>query len=151
MTEVTILAMNGVQLDASVVKAINEDRIIWATASGTENTRVLYAKSLDRRDRPEDLIIEGTPAELSTLLTDLEEMAVAVEGETTEVTYYLNPAFIEFVYPSSFHWNGTLTAGAVVEFTEGAFLHKKWFVTDQDILSTTTTEEPATTTTTPVG
>ena len=147
MTEVTILAANGVLLEESVVKAIQEDRVVWATASGTENTRILYAKSLDRRDRPEDLIIAGTPAELSTLLSGFEAMDVAVEGETTEVEYHLNPAFIEFVSPITFAWNGVLTVGAVVEYTEGAFLHRKWYVTDQSILSTTTTEEPATTTT----
>ena len=158
MITVSILTENGVQLENAVTKALPVARIIWATASGTANTKILYAKSLDRRDRPDELIIEGTPESFNLDESSFEEVEVAFDGEDDEITYFFNPGFIEYVYPVVFAWDGVLTSGYALEFTEGAFLHKKWFLTEQAIIvtttttaapTTTTTEAPVTTTTTP--
>ena len=155
MITVSISVENGVQLTTPVSKTLAEGKIIWATAEGSTKTKLLYAKSLDRRDRPDELIIDGTPASWGfNNVPFLLEASVAVEGKALAVVYYFNPGFIEYVYAVPFMWNGTLTNGFALEFTEGAFLHKKWFLTEHDFVeeTTTTTPEPeVVTTTTPEG
>lgn len=148
MITVSISVENGVQLSAAVSKAIEESRVIWFTAYGDTQTKLLYAKSLDRRDRPDELIVDETSDNISVLISDFEEVLVAEEGTVLPVVYYINPAFIEYVYFATFMWNNTLTAGSVIEYTEGAFLHKKLYCVIQDILTTTTTTAAPTTTTT---
>jgi hypothetical protein len=148
MITVSILTKNGVQLDAPVSKAIVVAKIIWATASGAANTKILYAKSLDRRDRPDELIIVGTPASFDLDDSNFEEVDVAIEGTALAVAYFFNPLFIEYLYAVPFMWNGVKTSGWVLEYTEGAFLHRKWYLTDQEVIPTTTTTTAAPTTTT---
>lgn len=154
MITVDVLVKNSVTLPATETLILEEGRIVCAIPVG-DNTEILYAKSLDRRDRPDVLIADD--AVESDLPNTFFEANILKDDGTTE-TWHINPAFVEYIRDSKYFWNGAITTCVAIEFTEGAFLHKVVYAQgavgdDGDIeITTTTTPEPVvTTTTTPVG
>jgi hypothetical protein len=155
MITVTLLSRNGQTLPAEEKVILLEGRVVWAEepADGAETEKILYAKSLDRRDSPDLLVIEEDGVYADLVEDGFVEVQVLWEDDTTSVVA-VNPVFIEYIKDSQVYWNNTKLDCVAITYTEGAFLHKRLFAVGQVgdngviVTTTTTTEEEVTTTTT---
>jgi hypothetical protein len=158
MITVDVLTKNGVEFEETLI--LTAARIVYAKDPGTaDETEILYAKSLDRRDRPDILVIDDDADGLydDLLTAGFFEANVLLPDDTWE-TWAINPAFVEYITDSKLFWGGNIISCVKIEFTEAAFFHKTIFAQGEVstggeivIVTTTTTTEvdEATTTTTP--
>lgn len=156
MITVDVLTKNGLEYEKTLI--LLSGRIVYAKDPGVgDETEVLYAKSLDRRDRPDILVIDDdVDGMYDDLLTaGFFEVNVLLPDDTWE-TWAINPDFVEYIEDSKLFWGGDIIDCVKIEFTEAAFFHKTIFAQGEvgsggeiEIATTTTTEEEVVTTTTP--
>lgn len=157
MITVDVLTKNGLEYEKTLI--LLSGRIVYAKDPGVgDETEVLYAKSLDRRDRPDILVIDDdVDGMYDDLLTaGFFEVNVLLPDDTWE-TWAINPDFVGYIEDSKLFWGGAIIDCVKIEFTEAAFFSKTIFAQGEVstggevvIVTTTTTEaDEATTTTTP--
>lgn len=149
MITINVTHRNGIELAATLTQLITLSRVVHAKASGT-GLEILYARSLDRRDRPEVLIIEEDVTDLGLTAEGTLFLGLTVlnNDNTTELVYF-NEEFVSSIYNTRIFWNGDFLDCVQVNFVEGAFTKEYVFAVgaisdDGDV--TTTTAAPTTTT-----
>lgn len=154
MITVNITKRNGVTLSSTETSLIELTRIVFQKPVGT-GSEILYAKSYDRRDRPDTLVITESANDLgvdvATTFTGLYEL---LSSNTYELRYY-NDAFIAYITDvSKYYWNSNFINCIYVQFVEGAFLQRYTYAlgevgSDAVTVTTTTTSTTSTTTVAP--
>lgn len=146
MITINVLKRNGIALADTQKTLIDESKIVTVKAKGA-GSELLYARSLDRRDRPETLVISENPTTVGVVSLGFVGLDLLNPDFTTEEVFF-NPVFISKIVDTKIFWKNKLKDCVQVDFVEGAFTKETVFaegyVDDGGEIDITTTVEVTT-------
>jgi len=122
---------NGVTFTTAKDVALDPYKIVKVNKYETTKARILYCRSMDRRDSVDDLWLTDTYGALKVITDSLnppmiEFTELLPDGTSEDVI--VNPFFIKEVYASKKAILGVVTNGNTIEYSEGAFKSSELFV-----------------------